>query len=403
MVPLKRLVRINERALPEDCEPDRKFRYVDIATVGRGVLVAEPQRTTFEQAPSRARRLVLPGDTILSTVRTYLRAVWPVDDPTDDLVVSTGFAVLTPGPDLDSRFLGWLAQSNVVVDEIVARSVGVSYPAINASDVGDVRVPCPPLATQRAIADFLDAETAGIDALIVKKRQLSEAVTARAEAAVGLVLRGGGVEGSLPDGWEWVAARRLCPAITVGVVVDPSSYFAETGIPFIHGTDVRRGWIDEQQFKYVSPESNALLRKSQLSGQDVIAMRVGEPGRAAVVPDHLTGANCASVLIFRRSHRLASRILCEFLNTPLGRSQITAMQYGAAQGVLNVAHAQQLMLPVPPVEAQAGIVALIDEAQARARGVVSLLLRQIALLRERRQALITAAVTGELSILGAAA
>ena len=123
---LKYLVAINPRSLPEQSPVDLAIQYLDIGAVGRGVLVAEPEITTFGIAPSRARRLVSEGDTIVSTVRTYLRAVWPVRGDTNDLVVSTGFVVLSPGSLLDSRYLGWVAQSDVVIEEVVARSVGVS-------------------------------------------------------------------------------------------------------------------------------------------------------------------------------------------------------------------------------------------------------------------------------------
>ena len=96
VIPLKRLARINERTLPESTDPGREIRYVDIGSVGRGRLVKEPEQMHFSDSPSRARRLVRQGDTIVSTVRTYLRAVWPVIGSVDGLVVSTGFAVLTP-------------------------------------------------------------------------------------------------------------------------------------------------------------------------------------------------------------------------------------------------------------------------------------------------------------------
>ncbi|MBA2556030.1 MAG: hypothetical protein H0V12_01590 [Chloroflexi bacterium] len=181
--PLKHLVRINARSLPETTDPECEFKYIDIGSVGRGVLLEEPQRLNFATAPSRARRLLRTGDTIISTVRTYLRAVWPIHDPSFDLVASTGFAVLTPGSRLDARYLGWLAQSDLVVEEIVARSVGVSYPAINALEIGRLRVPAIPLDDQRAIADFLDAETARIDALIAKKRRLIAALRERRAVA----------------------------------------------------------------------------------------------------------------------------------------------------------------------------------------------------------------------------
>jgi type I restriction enzyme S subunit len=163
---LKYLVQINERTLPETTDPALEFRYIDIGAVGRGMLIEEPALMSFADAPTRARRLVRTGDTIISTVRTYLRAVWPIRGAAEDLVVSTGFAVLSPGPEMDPGYLGWLMQSDVVVEEVVARSVGVSYPAINAAEIGDIRVPVPSLDTQRAIADYLDTETASINVLI---------------------------------------------------------------------------------------------------------------------------------------------------------------------------------------------------------------------------------------------
>jgi len=126
----------------------------------------------FGEAPSRARRVLRPGDTILSTVRTYLRAAWTVRDTTDRFVASTGFVCLRPHPGVDPRYLGWVAQADTVVEEIVARSVGVSYPAVNPSEVGRIEVPQPALSKQRTIADYLDCETARIDALIAAKRRM---------------------------------------------------------------------------------------------------------------------------------------------------------------------------------------------------------------------------------------
>ena len=74
-VRLKYVVRINPTDLPETTDPGFEFRYLDIGAVGRGRLIEAPEALTFGQAPSRARRTVLDGDTILATVRTYLRAV----------------------------------------------------------------------------------------------------------------------------------------------------------------------------------------------------------------------------------------------------------------------------------------------------------------------------------------
>ncbi len=188
-IPLKHLVGINQRVLPETTDPGREIRYVDIGSVGRGRLVKEPERMRFSDAPSRARRLVRQGDTIVSTVRTYLRAVWPVGGDTADLVVSTGFAVLTP-KEVDPRYFSWWVLSDAFIEEMVARSVGVSYPAINASELGDLPIQLPTLAEQRAIADYLGVATRRIDALISKTHRIIALLAERRQALITAAVTG---------------------------------------------------------------------------------------------------------------------------------------------------------------------------------------------------------------------
>lgn len=164
---LKYQVSINNESYPETMDPDFEIVYVDISSVDsvRGIIKKEPM--TFENAPSRARRIVRDGDTIISTVRTYLRAIAPVVKPEDNLTVSTGFAVVRPRI-IDKNYLSKMLTAPYFIEDIVSRSVGVSYPAINASDIGLIHVPLPPITEQQAIAEFLDRETGKIDALITK-------------------------------------------------------------------------------------------------------------------------------------------------------------------------------------------------------------------------------------------
>ena len=128
------------------------------------------------------------GDILISTVRTYLRAIANVDEASPDLIASTGFCVVRPNDDVNSEFLGWATKSQLFVSEIVARSVGVSYPAINASELVTIDMPLPRLDTQRRIAQFLDQKTARIDELIEKTSDsishLKEYRTAQITAAV---------------------------------------------------------------------------------------------------------------------------------------------------------------------------------------------------------------------------
>ena len=130
---LKYHVELNPEVLSEATPPDLEISYIDISSVSRGGHIAPPQRLTFGDAPSRARRTVRTRDTIVSTVRTYLRAVARIPDDMDGFVCSTGFAVLRLRQVLDPDFLYYWASSPPFIEEVVARSVGVGYPAINGS------------------------------------------------------------------------------------------------------------------------------------------------------------------------------------------------------------------------------------------------------------------------------
>ncbi|MFZ1464062.1 MAG: restriction endonuclease subunit S, partial [Anaerolineae bacterium] len=155
--PLKRWVRINVEVLPENTDANCEFRYLDIGTVGTGILTGKPQRLKFGGAPSRARRVLHRGDTIISTVRTYLKAVYFVSEDAHDLIASTGFAVLTPVQGVDPRFLSFLVQSDPFTDRVSADSVGTAYPAIAETRLGTFHVAIPPLPDEQlAIIRYLD-------------------------------------------------------------------------------------------------------------------------------------------------------------------------------------------------------------------------------------------------------
>ncbi len=171
MVPLKHWVRINAEVLSEATSPTVRFVYLDIGSVGTGCLTAQPRTLEFGEAPSRARRVVKQGDTLVSTVRTYLKAVYSVRASDELLIASTGFAVLSPKEKTDSRFVGYLVQSSEFTDLVTADSVGIAYPAIAETRLGALSVVVPPLIEQIAIAEYLDKATSTIDTAIANTRR----------------------------------------------------------------------------------------------------------------------------------------------------------------------------------------------------------------------------------------
>jgi len=165
--PLKRWVRLNASALGEKTNPDFEFRYLDIGSVKTGRLAKELERLRFADAPSRARRVLRRGDTIISTVRTYLKAIWYINEEAGDLIASTGFAVLTPGQEVEPEYLGYVIQSSGFVNRVTANSIGIAYPAIAETVLGRFPVVMPPtLGEQQAILAHIKAESAPMDQAI---------------------------------------------------------------------------------------------------------------------------------------------------------------------------------------------------------------------------------------------
>lgn len=171
--PVKHLAFINTTALSDKTDPDKVFMYVDISSVNSDGEIVKKEAFKFKDAPSRARRVVSDGDTIISTVRTYLRAIGYIHRPEDNLIVSTGFAVCSPRKNLvDKEFLQYAVRSNYFIENVVSNSYGVSYPAITAEKLGCHKIVLPGnIEEQKKIVLFIKAETAIVDKAIEKAKQ----------------------------------------------------------------------------------------------------------------------------------------------------------------------------------------------------------------------------------------
>ena len=159
-VPLKYLATLNDDALGEDTDADYEIQYIDIGNVDSSGYIHKVVTYRFSDAPSRARRRVRNCDVIVSCVRTYLQAIAPIEKPAENLIVSTGFAVVRPRLGvLRAGFCKYALREPYFLNEVERRSVGVSYPAINTSDLGAIPLPAPSVAVQNVVEVFLDRET----------------------------------------------------------------------------------------------------------------------------------------------------------------------------------------------------------------------------------------------------
>lgn len=166
--PLKYFVTYNDETLSERTDKEFELRYIDIGNVDKDGNVDEIVTYKFKDAPSRAKRIVKQGDVIVSTVRTYLKAITQIKGITDNLIVSTGFVVLRTKGVVISDYLNYAIRAYYFIETICANSYGVSYPAINASDLVNLKIAIPDLDEQLDILKFLNKELSLLNNLISK-------------------------------------------------------------------------------------------------------------------------------------------------------------------------------------------------------------------------------------------
>lgn len=153
---IKDVVLINANSIKRSSTPSN-IEYIDISSVGTGEFTESPKFMSFAEAPSRARRMVKAGDTILSTVRPNRRSFLFLSSPSSIAVASTGFAVLTPTPAVNARFLYYWVTRQDFTDYLSLHAKGAAYPAVSAEDIGCAEIVLPPLSVQESIAGILSA------------------------------------------------------------------------------------------------------------------------------------------------------------------------------------------------------------------------------------------------------
>lgn len=406
---LKYAATINDEALSESTDADFELAYIDIGNVDSQGRVHDIVNYRFEDAPSRARRIVRDGDVIISTVRTYLQAIAPVENPPDNLIVSTGFAVVRPSNLLDHRFCKYALRANKFLWEVESRSTGVSYPAINASDLGDIKISLPEVSAQRLIANYLDRETARIDGLITEKERMLALLEEKRAALISRVVTRGldpnaplkpsGLEwlGDIPEEWGlWRLKHLASEALSYGAneaALEDNSDWPR----FVRITDIAAdGSLRDETFKSLSPEiANPFL----LSDGDILFARSGATVGKSFIYRPSWGVACFAGYLIRFRCDLR-RALPDYINLYAQSSAYWhQVSTGTIQATIQNFSAEKyadIVVPLPSMKTQQEIVDEMAKEQTRFDVLTTQISNSLSLLRERRAALITAAVTGQI-------
>lgn len=403
--------------------PYSEIAYLDIANVSAGT-TGEPAKLPLPDAPSRARRIVRPQDSILSTVRPGNRAYAFLQKPLDNLIVSTGFAVLRARPGkADPRYLYYLATCDPIISYLASiAEEKTAYPSVNPDDIAECVVPIPPLAEQRDISHVLGR----LDDKIELDRRMSETleasarglfkswfvdfdpVRAKAEAVdVGLAkdladLFPDQFEdselGPIPDGWEVSSIGSVAEVVDCLHSRKPER--RDSGMPLLQLVNIRDDGLVDLEDAYLIDEADyrKWVTRLEASPGDCLVTNVGRVGAAAQMPvgqkaalgRNMTAVRCKPEFPF-------PTFLIECLLSQAMRDEIILkMDTGTILDALNVRNIPKLRFVRPAFN-------ILERFEQLARPLRAQMERNLAeslTLAAVRNSLLPRLITGELRVRG---
>ena len=411
---LEAVAEINPESLGSSTPSSFQFQYIDISSVNVGVIDWHSVITqVFATAPSRARRIVCPGDVLLSTVRPGLQSHAFADwgDGSDSYICSTGFAVIRAGRALEPRFLRHLVFSNIVATQLNRLETGSNYPAVPESDVKLLHIPVPPLPEQRRIAEILDAAD---EAIRQTERLIAKLKAVKAGLLQDLLTHGLDEHGHLRDPQahpeqfkdspmgripgEW-QVRRLGEFGEFKNGLNKGKEDFGFGTKFVNISDVYLPRLDTDNLGRMNATSSE-VESYRLEVGDILFDRSSVKLEGVGYPTVFEGADepvifCGFIIRFRMLESIARPIfLCEQMRDELFRNRMFQIATRSANVNVNQEQLSKLQVVLPPVQEQETIITILDIHNARIRAEEA----ELAKLRKVKRGLMDDLLTGKVRV-----
>ncbi len=375
---------------------------------GTGRLIAK--ETASEQGAISGKYRCRRGDVVYSKIRPALRKATIADE---DCLCSADMYPLRPRELLASRYLLYLIVSGPFTEWAVLESDRVAMPKINRESLNDLRIPVPPTHVQDGLVAFLDPRVSEVDSLVAAKQRLLDLLAEKRKAIIATAvtrgldpkakLRDSGVPwlGEIPAHWD-MTRLKFVTRVQTGIALGKDyAGQATSEFPYLRVANVQDGFIDLSEVKTMAvPEREAA--SATLRRGDVLMNEGGDAdklGRGAIWDASINPC-------LHQNHVFALRpmsVSSEWLSTWTGSEFAKAYFETKAKQSTNLASISstnllELPIAVPPGGEQHVIVEHIARETAKLDAVRAATERTIALLKERRAALIAAAVTGQIDV-----
>jgi type I restriction enzyme S subunit len=308
-------------------------------------------------------------------------------------------------------FYGYLVRQLAVTDFILSLAKGIRERSteFRYSELSNLALPLPEIAEQIQITQFLDYETAKIDALIEKQQQLIALLKEKRQAVISHAvtkglnpnapLRESGVEwlGMVPEHWFSTRLKFHARKIVDGAHFTPT--YVENGVPFLRVTDIQTYPMNQEGVKYIpKQEHRELMKRCNPEIGDLLLSKNGTIGVPRVVDWEWEFSIFVSLCLIKPQDSLNVRFLYYVFLSHQIREQISALIKQSTVINLHLDKIANFALSLPPLNEQDQVVQFLDAEVARQGEVLAGSEAAVELLQERRTALISAAVTGKIDV-----
>ena len=367
--------------------PTCQFAYVDIGAIDNvSRKIVAPKTFPGAEAPSRARRVISEGDTLFSTVRTYLRNIAQVPAELDGQLTSTGIAVLRPGKAVAPDYLFKWVQHSEFVDEISKSQDGTMYPAVSDGDVAGGPIPLPPIPEQRRIVAKLDRLSTRSAAARDHLTRTTKLATRAKQAILAEVFRD--ANGTAED---YIESTFYGPRFA-------KTAYVREGIPTLRTTDFRADGVIQLGDAPMVEVSEKEMSKWGLADGDLLVTRTGSIGKSAVYEKEM-GPALPSAYLIRVRLNLAKAdpwFVYYAFASPEGQRFLGASATAITQPNVNAKAIRTVPVPLLELQAQKEIVRRIEAAFARIDRMTEEASRAAHLLDRLDERLLAKAFRGEL-------
>ena len=350
---------------------------------------------------------MVPPDSIVLSTRAPIGSLAIAKT---DLCTNQGCKSLVPRELVVSRFFAHLL--SISTAELNIRGRGTTFLELSADELGAFKTGFPPKAEQQAIATFLDIETAKIDGLMAEQRALvallkekrqaviSHAVTKGLNPAAPMKDSGVAWLGEVPGHWEVRAIKHIVSTpVTDGPHETPD--FPDEGIPFVSAEAVSSGSIDFNKIRGYISELDHIKYSQKYRPQmgDVYMVKSGATtGITAIVETDRDFNIWSPLAVIRCGRSSLPHFVLNFMRSRHFLEAITLNWSFGTQQNIGMGVIENLAVTVPPIEEQKAIAAYLNHQTTQLDTLTQEAQTAIALLQERRTALISAAVTGKMDV-----